>query len=75
MKRLVLVVVLTVSCIIAMGSSAPSSEPRFVFVARPSANGIQLECVKGCRWTKLEAACGKTPCQFTIDEFGVRSAK
>jgi hypothetical protein len=75
MKRLVLVAVLTVFCLGALDSSPRSSEPHFVVVARPSANGVQLECLKGCRWKKLQAACGETPCQFTIDELGVRDAK
>ena len=75
MKRAVLVVILVVSCVMAMGSSAPSREPSFAFVARPSATGIQLECVKGCAWTKLEATCEQSPCQFAVDEFGVRGVK
>jgi len=75
MKRSVLVVVLVVLSVMALGSSAPSRAPTFAFVARPSATGIQLECVKGCAWTKLEATCVEAPCQFAVDEFGVRGVK
>jgi hypothetical protein len=75
MKRSVFVVVLVVLSVMALGSSAPSREPSFAFVARPSATGIQLECVKGCAWTKLEATCKESPCQFAVDEFGVRGVK
>jgi hypothetical protein len=75
MKRSFLVVILVVLSVIAMGSSAPSREPSFAFVARPSATGIQLECVKGCAWTKLEATCEEAPCQFAVDEFGVGRVK
>ena len=68
MKRSVFVVVLVVLSVLALGSSAPSREPSFAFVARPSATGIQLECVKGCAWTRLEATCLEAPCQFAVDE-------
>lgn len=45
--------------------------PHYVFKVRPSAKGVRLECVTGCKWTRLAATCETEPCEFVVDESGL----
>jgi hypothetical protein len=46
--------------------------PHYVIKVRPSASRVELECVSGCRWITLSMGCGKPPCEFLVDEAGMK---
>ena len=72
MKKVLVIVACIVLVVFAAGFRSPEPAPQYVFKVRPSAKGVQLECVTGCHWTKLSATCATEPCEFVIDESGLR---
>jgi len=69
-KRIVFV--LAVLAVFGVASASDRPRPKYSFLVRPSANGVQLECRSGCAWRTLEANCPTAPCEFQVDEFGIR---
>ena len=72
MKRRITLAILIVSAAVGLASASDQPQPKFSFVVRPSANGVQLECKSGCAWETLTADCSEAPCEFRVDEFGIR---
>ena len=75
MKKLFVIVVLIILAVITSAFRSPEPMPHYSFKVRPSAKGIRLECVTGCKWTNLSATCEKEPCEFLVDESGITGAK
>jgi hypothetical protein len=72
MERRIIFAVLIVLVTLGLASASDQPQPRYSLLVRPSANGVQLECESGCAWKTLEADCPKAPCEFHVDEFGIR---
>jgi hypothetical protein len=72
MKWRIAVGVLIVLAVFGLASASDQPQPKYSFLVRPSANGVQLECKSGCAWKTLKADCPKAPCEFQVDEFGIR---
>jgi hypothetical protein len=44
----------------------------FKITVEAGADGVKLECSKGCAWTKLSFGCdGKQQCKAPVDQTGV----
>jgi hypothetical protein len=71
MKWRIAFAVVVVAGIFGLASASDRPQPKYSFVVRPSASGVQLECKTGCAWKTLEATCPTAPCEFRVDEFGV----
>jgi hypothetical protein len=72
MKTRLSIAVLALVALISLVAASRRPEPTYSLRIQPSAKGIELVCEKGCAWKKLAATCGKSPCSFRVDEFGVR---
>jgi hypothetical protein len=71
MKWRIAFAVVVVAGIFSLASASDQPQPKYSFVVRPSASGVQLECKGGCAWKTLEATCPTAPCEFRVDEFGI----
>jgi hypothetical protein len=50
MRWRISVAVLIVFAVFSLASASDQPLPKYSFVVRPSANGVQLECKSGCAW-------------------------
>jgi hypothetical protein len=72
MKTRLSIAVLALVALIGSVAARRRPEPTYSFRIQPSAKGVQLVCEKGCAWKTLAAKCEKAPCNFRVDEFGVK---
>jgi len=75
MKSLLGIALFLFLVLVPSGSRSAEQAPHYVLKVRPSARGVQFECVTGCAWTKLSATCGAEPCEVVIDESGLVQPK
>ena len=75
MKSLLGVALFLFLVLVPSGSRSAEQAPHYVLKVRPSARGVQFECVTGCAWSKLSATCRAEPCEVLIDESGLVPAK
>ncbi len=43
----------------------------FTITVTATAEGIEMECARGCAWKTLTFSCGKLPCSSPVDEYGM----
>jgi hypothetical protein len=72
MKRRLGIAVLAVVTFLGSAIAGSRPEPKYSFRIRPGATSVQLECVSGCAWKTLSAECREAPCEFQVDEFGIK---
>ena len=72
MKRRLIIAGLAVLAVIVSAGAGSKPEHRYSFRVKPSATSVQLEWVKGCAWQRLSAECPKAPCEFVVDDSGIR---
>ena len=75
MKKLLGIVVLGVLAVFASAFRSPEPVPHYSFKVRPTAKGVRLECITGCKWINISATCETEPCEFLIDESGIVGTK
>jgi hypothetical protein len=72
MKRRLGIAVLALVALLGSAAAGSRPEPKYSFRIRPSEKGVELECVSGCAWKTQTAECPNAPCEFRVDEFGIK---
>jgi hypothetical protein len=75
MKRFAVVLLLVSSPALAwhMFGAAHETPSDFQITMKTTARGVEMECHRGCAWTKLTFGCdGKIDCAALLDAHGVQ---